>query len=318
MPSTSSVATGSPASFASPASTLVLLHAGVSDAFLYLSRHGLPSYEHYILLDSLPHTDSSSAGNGGKDADGASLYQALTKSKGRFVRVLSRLYDEATAHDSAACVVHFNRYQNIAYHYNVDFQRLLPGQHPLPERFDLFLSAQSPAPTWLPSLLARSSAPSSSDAPASPLSCRPRLFLCGHKLDATSVRGVGGRKRKEGVEVVDLAAAVAEWEARQPRRLGNVLSDVRAMERKERKEEAKKTKKVAKATPAKMAWKEVKEGEEENGQDRKKAKKGAKQDEDAEKEKKQTTATAMTNKEVREKKNPVKKRPTKANPFVQK
>jgi len=240
---TSPVTTGSPASLASAASssssaassssssTLVVPAAGAGDAFLYLSQHGLPSYDHYILLDCLPYAKEK----GSEEDDGdesSSLYQALTKSKGRFFRVLSRLFDEATMHDADACVVHFDRHQEIAYHFNADIQGLPPGQHPLPERFDLFLSAQCPTPTWLPSFLAPPSLASSSDAPASPPYCRPRLFLFGHELDAASSKMLVSQQQ---VEVVDLAAAVEGWEARQPRRWGNVLSDVRVMERKEKK-----------------------------------------------------------------------------------
>lgn len=239
----SPVTTGSPAFLASAASsyssaassssssTLVVPAAGAGDAFLYLSQHGLPSYDHYILLDCLPYAKEK----GSEEDDGdesSSLYQALTKSKGRFFRVLSRLFDEATMHDADACVVHFDRHQEIAYHFNADIQGLPPGQHPLPERFDLFLSAQCPTPTWLPSFLAPPSLASSSDAPASPPYCRPRLFLFGHVLDAASSKMLVSQQQ---VEVVDLAAAVEGWEARQPRRWGNVLSDVRVMERKEKK-----------------------------------------------------------------------------------
>jgi hypothetical protein len=223
------------------------------------------------------------------------------------------LYDEATMHDADACVVHFDRHQKIAYHYNVDIQGLLPGQHPLPERFDLFLSAR-PTPSWLPSFLAPPSLASSSDAPAFPPSCRPQLFLFGHELDAASSKVLVSQQQ---VEVVDLAAAMEGWEARQPRRWGNVLSDVRVMERKEKKEEAKKTKKTNKTTRKEME-EEGKEGEENQGRKPKKGRKeedarDKKKKKEAKEEKKRTAAAGTAAKETKEKKKPAKKMP---NPFM--
>jgi hypothetical protein len=328
---TSSVTTGSPVSLASPvsivsasssspasaasSSTLVVLAAGACDAFLYLSQHGLPSYDRYILLDRLPYANEKGSDEEDIEDERSSLYRALTKSKGRFFRVLSRLYDEATVHDADACVVHFDRHQKIAYHYNVEnIQGLLPGQHPLPQRFDLFLSARSPTPAWLSSFLAPPSlASSSDDAPPSPPSCRPHLFLFGHELDASFSKGLASQQGQ--VEVVDLAAAVEGWEARQPRRWGNVLGDVRVMEKKEKKEEVKKRKKANKTTRKEME-EEAGEG---GGIEGRKTKKGKKEGEDAgdkkmrKEEEKEKEKIKEEKKDTKEKKKPAKKMP---DPFV--
>lgn len=206
-------------SSSSASSTLVVPHAGVCDAFLYLSEHGLPSYKRYMLFDALPGTSSSDAKKGKAGRDG-SCYQALTKSKGRFFRVLSRLFDEATEHDSEACVMNFTRHQDVTYHYNVDVHRLLPGQRPLPEHFDDFLSAQGLTPTWLPSFLARPSCKQPSDAPFPFPSYHPRLFPfwaqagCGVQAGGESAGsgeglGRGGRlgRRGEGVGSTTTSAA---------------------------------------------------------------------------------------------------------------
>ena len=301
---TSSVTTGSPASLASSASmassssssssssTLVVPAAGACDAVLYLSQRGLPSYDRYILLDRSPYVNEKDNYKEDDGDESSLLYQALTKSKGRFFRVLSRWYDEATVHDADACVVHFDRHRKIAYHYNVDIQGLLPGQHPLPECCDLFLSARCPTPTWLPSFLAPPSLASSSDAPASPPSCRPRLYLFGHELDAVLSKGLGPEQQ---VEVVDLAAAVEGWKAREPRRGGNVLSDVRVMERKEKKEEAKKMKKTSKMARNEME-EEGKEGEENEGR---KTKNGKKEGEEAGDKKKKKEEKEEPQKEIK-------------------
>lgn len=327
----SSVATSSSASLASQvsiasffsssfssSSTLVVPAAGACDAFLYLSQHGLPSYDRYILLDRLSYVHEK--GNEDDEDESSSLYRALTKSKGRFFRVLSRLYDEATVHDAEANVVHFDRHKKVAYHYNVDIQGLLPGQHPLPESFDLFLSARSPTPTWLPSFLAPPSlASSTDDTPASPPSSRPRLFLFGHKLDVASSKVLSSRQ--DQVEVLDLAAAMEGWEARQPRRWENVLRDVRAMEKKEKKEEAKKTNQASKTTRQEME-EEAGGGDGNEGRKTKKGKKDGeeagdkkknKEEKEEKEEKEDTAATATAAKEKKQKKKSAKKMP---NPFV--